>query len=615
MRSYNIFVFFLLIIMVLGVIPTRAQEQYFTDESDVRLPDTVVWSMGADVGDIDGDADWDVCVATTWGPNGMGPCYLLVNDGLGYFTSESNTRLPFTQKESAYCVFGDIERDGDLDLYVCNLGTGFHREDDLYLNNGDGIFEDVTTERLPYHENETLDAGFADFTEDLFLDILVQGFSHYMPGTRLLENNGSGYFFDITEDHLPPDLFDNNHIAIGDIDNDLDLDVIESCYDNDHPLYFWARLLKNLGGGYFSDGHDDQLPTNLVRHIVLGDIDLDGDLDALTSIGGYVGIWINDGTGYYTDETAQRLPEDERSGESHLAFGDFDNDGDLDFFLGATTMRYPHLYINDGLGYFTNGDERLPDSRQSVYWVEPFDADQDGDLDIFLACSGLGRQKIFINQSSPDTIPPNVLINTILAGQVDSEAVFPIYISAWDNISVAIGELNGILHYRVNGEDFIDLQMLPLGGTFFGERIPCQPGGTTVDYYIELIDRMGNTTLLPPDAPDSVFSFVVSGPVSVENQEDFSINNDGITGFPNPFNSSITLTIILPKGGDVSLSIYDLNGSLVKILKEEGFLQGGEYKYNWDAKNITDKTISTGFYFARLKTPYSQKTLRLLFLR
>ena len=583
-----------------------AQDQYFTDESSNRLPDTAVFSLGADISDIDEDGDQDICVVTfaTWG--GTGPPYILINDGSGYFTGETEERMPSVPLDANYCVFGDIEWDGDNDLYVCTSTQNV-----IYVNYDQGHFADETDIRLPALINQTNDAAFADFTEDFDLDILAQGFYHFSVGTRLFENDGIGFFSDITFSSLPPDQFDNIFILPLDIDNDLDLDIVETCFSPD-GIGQWARLLINDGGGFFSDADSSRIPVRLAQSLNAGDIDQDGDIDIIVVSGGTgVGLLINDREGYFTDETTPRMPD---QGESSLAtyagIADFDNDADLDIVVASSDQRPLLFYLNNGQGYFIESNDRLPENSQSAWRVIPFDADADEDEDFFLACAGFGYQKIFINHCSSDTIPPGILGNTILPSQIDSLAFFPIYVSAADNISGAKGELSGALVFRVNGLEFIRLPLLPLGGTLYGERIPPQSIGAEIGYYIELRDHPGNFTRRPEGAPDSVYSFTIVEPNGIIENREAGYRFPHITARPNPFNSRTTISYSSAKGGEIG--IYNSIGQLVSSFEVE---LGGAGKVIWDGTDIRGKKLASGAYFVRFNGEGRSRQIKLIYLK
>jgi hypothetical protein len=583
-----------------------AQNQYFTDESNTRLPDTTVISWGADISDIDNDGDMDICVATQFSWNESGPPYLLINDANGYFSNESQTRLPPTELDATNCVFGDIDWDGDSDLYICTEIL-----DKLYINYNEGYFSDETSQRVPVFANQTNDADFADFTEGFCLDLLVQAFFHYDNGTRLFENDGLGYFTDVTVSHLPPDTAFNTFIAVFDTDNDLDLDIAETCY-SPQGIGYWTRLMINQGNGYFMDADSTAVPLHISQSLNTADVDLDGDIDIIVVSGGPgVGILINDGLGYFTDETDLRMPfQGDSNLTTYTGFADFDNDGDLDMMVTSSNSRPLKYYLNDGNGYFIAGNDRLPINAQSAWKVLPFDAEGDGDADFFLACTGFGYQKLFINHSSPDTIPPNIITNTIYEEIVDSLDFYPVRISAWDNISVALGELTGRLYYRIDYSNYIELDLLPLGGTIFGQRIPGQSSGSRIDYYIEMIDRMGNSTYIPETAPDSTYTFWIEE-ITGRDMDELVPQKPHLSAYPNPFNFTTTITFSYMEGGDVSIGIYDITGRLIKTLTVNR--KGGTIM--WDATDDRGEIISSGVYFIRVRTSIGDASRKVVFLK
>jgi len=551
------------------------------------------------VGDVDNDGDLDICIGTISGLEVSGSPLMYINDGNGYFNDETALRMPLLLHDDRVCIFGDIEWDGDLDLYICR-SSGYPR-DKLYINNGIGYFDDQTGSRLPTSPTSTFSAVFADFSEDFNLDIFVQSYSQNYPETRLLFNDGYGYFTDVSGSHIPPDSFYNLYVEAIDIDNDLDLDVIESCFAPSHNPTRWARLFVNIGGGLFSED-EGRIPLDLTRHLESADVDMDGDLDIITFIGSRLNIWINDGSGYFSDESDLRLPVGyEPSGSGNIAACDFDNDGDVDIIICNFNPKVARFLVNTGGGFFIIGDDRIPSGRHTGSWVELLDAEGDGDEDVFISCTAQGYQRLLINQSTPDSFPPNILANTIYSGILDSADFYPLRISAWDNMSMALGELTGRLYYRVNYGEYIELDLLPLGGTIFGDRIPGQSIGSRIDYYFEMVDRMGNTTLVPDTAPDSVYGFWVEEITGVGEDEllpqDFTIS-----AYPNPFNASCRITVSDPAIEHVD--IYDIAGRLVERLE----LSGGEAV--WDAIPHT-----SGVYFARAGVGDYSRNIKLVLLK
>jgi hypothetical protein len=90
---------------------------------------------------------------------------------------------------------------------------------------------------------------------------------------------------------------------------------------------------------------------------------------------------------------------------------------------------------------------------------------------------------------------------------------------------------------------------------------------------------------------------------------------DILSAYPNPFNSSIALSIILSKGGETKIEIFDIRGRLVKTIYKGGNLQKGTHKFTWDATDASGKAVSSGLYFAVAGTPQGKITKTLTLIR
>jgi hypothetical protein len=177
-------------------------------------------------------------------------------------------------------------------------------------------------------------------------------------------------------------------VALGDVDGDADLDAWFGCgLSGGNGASAVDVLYLNDGEGKFTDS-GQRLNTVSTGDVQLGDLDGDGDLDAYLANGNWNGgdfpdrVWMNDGTGKFTD-SGQRLG---RSNGRSMGLGDLDGDGDLDAVVanGATlfTVRGQAnvVWLNDGSGVFTSGQE-LGDAATTGVAVG--DIDNDGDLDAF----------------------------------------------------------------------------------------------------------------------------------------------------------------------------------------------------------------------------------------
>jgi hypothetical protein len=169
-------------------------------------------SFDVEIADVDGDTDLDILVAND------GPNRLYINDGTYNFPDETANRLPAGTNTSTGAEFGDIDNDGDLDIFIAN----FTAQNKLYINDGTGVFTDVTSTRLPIDTAKSIDAILGDVDNDGDLDILVV---NNLQQNRLLINDGTGKFTDGTATRLPAETCADCDASFGDVDGDGDIDL------------------------------------------------------------------------------------------------------------------------------------------------------------------------------------------------------------------------------------------------------------------------------------------------------------------------------------------------------------------------------------------------------
>jgi hypothetical protein len=564
-----------------------AQDHYFLDETSTRLPFTNKLCGSADGADIDGDGDIDILASVDQVVPPFIPCYLFINNGSGYFTQENMTRLPDTSVAFYGVEFGDVDADGDYDAYLVSQ----HDQDLLYINNGFGYYSDETY-RLPSFISTNNYFVFGDFSNNLQWDII---FICYWSGlNRFLLNDGNGYFNDVTDIRMPDDSWQDVFGAITDIDNDLDLDLILSWVGGQEWRHI--RGLENVEG-YFINFDQGRMEDAHARWIDTADIDSDGDLDVIFSGVADRGVLINY-NGYFVNESDPRIPQlgPEYGGSNGAGLGDYDNDGDIDIYMGFSVDRLDHLYLNDGNGYFTLADERIPNIEASTQWVEPFDADDDGDLDLFLGCSGDLIQRIFINYSTPDTIPPTILAQDLPVGLIDSASEYWFKLSTYDNITVEKGKLDVKLVYRLDGSEFDTLSFRHCGGTIFKETLSDLSVGSLTEYYVYIRDRMGNATFIPEGAPDSLYSFTVAPTTGIFSDNPL-LPEMRLIVYPNPSNSTFKISYYLTAGEDAEISIYNLTGQQLCATHLSQGTPAGWHTWSWGGW----KDLPSGIYIIQFE--------------
>ncbi|MGB3966282.1 MAG: VCBS repeat-containing protein [Planctomycetota bacterium] len=278
--------------------------------------------------DVDGDGDLDLA---TEGPR------LYRNDGTGAFTDVTTSCIP-SGSFAFRLTHGDVDGDGDLDLVGCDF-----TQKRLLTNNGAGVFTDVTATQMPAGGGSCVALGDVDNDSDLDL---VAGGGGGAPA-QLFRNDGTGTFTDVTGTHMPGVPVWTLCVTLGDVDGDGWLDIFTGGAN---------RLYRNNGNGVFSDVSATHLPpsnTYQTNSVALGDVDGDLDLDLVCGNGYYPSgdpsrLYVNDGTGVFTDVTTSNLPIGQGNTQS-VALGDLDGDGDLDLVLGNLARE---VALNDGTGRF-----------------------------------------------------------------------------------------------------------------------------------------------------------------------------------------------------------------------------------------------------------------------
>jgi len=358
----------------------------YRDATSTNLPVRALsgLSMDARPADFDGDGDLDVLIAHEHRPN-----ILLLNDGSGVFSNASD-RLPDANRDSEDIGVADFDRDGDLDVVIVSEDDQIN---ELYFNDGSARFTDEGA-RLPTTGTSNAVQVF-DINGDGAADILIGNNGQNVA----LINDGTGRFTERTTQRLPALNDATQDLELGDVDGDGDLDLLVGNEDRN-------RLLINDGTGVFTDESAARIPvrstSEITREADFGDVDGDGDLDILfANTSGFESaghdqqdrLLINDGLGFFTDETAERLQgSDSRSFEGDLI--DLDGDGDLDVITGnlgrGGTLEPYRVFVNDGTGRFTEGtDDVLPGGIVGAgFDVEQADYDRDGHLDLYLADRG-----------------------------------------------------------------------------------------------------------------------------------------------------------------------------------------------------------------------------------
>ncbi|HLE96018.1 MAG TPA: CRTAC1 family protein [Candidatus Thermoplasmatota archaeon] len=320
-------------------------------------------------------------------------------------TASSFVRAPTTETHpmeslTGAVAVGDADGDGWPDFYVAD-----HGPDRLFRNQGDGTFEDVTERAGIADPAAGRMALWFDYDGDDDVDLFV---ANFVGPYHLWRNDGNWTFTDVTE---AAGLADRRTAAQGataaDVDGDGDLDLSVVNYgrwdvhtaesNGDAKNGEQDLLFINRGDGTFREEAALRgiVETRWTFSHAWADFDRDGDQDLYHNNDfGFDGLYLNDGTGRFTDVSKERGMVTDGNGMGAV-WMDYDNDEDLDLFAAAIKIACNRdvpqfagndLFNNDGTGRFT--DVSVEAGIEDGPWAwdsEWTDLDLDGDLDAFQA--------------------------------------------------------------------------------------------------------------------------------------------------------------------------------------------------------------------------------------
>ncbi len=362
------------------------------ESSGFRLPE--IMGGGVALVDIDGDGDLDLLLTQSGrlGNADTGPRHRLFrNDGRGRFDDVTAGSGVDVAGYGMGVATGDYDADGDVDLYLTNLGANV-----LLQNSGGGRFTDVTAHAGVAAGGWSTGAAFADLDADGDLDLFVARYIDWSPGRER-------QCFSLTG-------------------------VTDYCSPKNYDAPSAARLYLNRGNGTFVDASTSSGIGSARGNglgVVVDDVDGDGRPDVFVANDGTPNhLWMNRGGGRFVESALARGVAIDQDGAPKAGMGvhaaDVDDDGDNDLLVMNLDTESDSYFRNDGAFFVdatTTVGLRVASRRFTRFGMALMDFDNDGRLDLYEANGRVGLQGQTF--AADPYAEPNLLFRGLVGGRFE----------------------------------------------------------------------------------------------------------------------------------------------------------------------------------------------------
>jgi len=493
-----------------------------------------------------------------------GPNYLFENNRDGTFTDVTQQAEVGDEKHGTGAVIADYDHDGWLDIYVANWGrpasllvsNPVPKTNVLYRNRGDGTFEELTQTAGVADDGIAWGAIFFDYDGDTWPDLFVA--NDHGPD-KLYRNKGDGTFADVSDQSGIVTQINGKPtgamgLCVGDYDNDADLDFFITNYDVD-------LLWRNNGDGTF------------------------------TNVAEAVGV-ANEGVGWYA------------------SFVDYDNDGFRDLYVvngdvdNSQKTNRNRLYHNQN-GRFVDRADALNVTVDVVgRGATAGDFDNDGDVDFYIV-NNTGNT-LCRNDVNPNALHSSRSTNNwtkvrLRGTQSNRDGIGTRVTVVTDNL-IQTQEL--ICGTGFLGSDSLELEF----GLSTADQIDAVtltwPSGTVETYRDLPVHNRAKTLFTFVEGETVTVAVEPAGKQSttwgrVKTAEVFQ-------NYPNPFNPETWIPYRLFEASAVQISIYAQTGELIRDFNL-GLQPRGEKTLHWNGKNREGEVVASGIYFYQFRAGGTQR--------
>jgi len=581
-----------------------------------------------------------------------------VDAGLVYEHGFTITRVSVRRMLLAGVAAGDYDNDGWVDLYAIRGDIGPNL---LFRNTHDGRFEEVGG-AAGVAVDGAIESGalFADFDGDGWLDLFVGGMED--TPNRLFRNAGDGTFVDATASSglaMNPDTFSAN---AGDYDRDGDLDLFLAHWDV--PMQD-SHLWKNDGAGSFvcvdaiagiqdlgNGTRDFSFTGNFT------DIDADGWPDLL--IAGDFGtsrVFVNARDGTFRDATAGVISDENAMG---AAVGDYDNDGDVDWFVSsiwedslragdAWGITGNRMYRNRGDGSFEDATDEAGVRRGFWGWGSAFaDLNNDGHLDLYHVNGFPFEDDFFLNDPARlfvaagdgTFVERSAELGADHAGQGRGIACFDFDRDGDLDIFIA-NHFQAPVLLRNDGGNAQSYLSIVLQGTkpntqAIGARVRVETGAATqlrevsagnnylsqnpadVHFGLGESSRVDRVTIDWPDGAATIMEDVAANQRLVVDQPRPGVGAPPLDrrtlrilgSHPNPFAGETVVRFDAAGSADATTTVYDVSGRRIRRLDASD-----SNTVRWDGRDDSGARVASGIYLLRVESSRGSDSIRIVLVR